>query len=73
MTRYLALMTEMGFGGEPSDLSREGDLNALDVRDDSMAILRGALGELRRPLLIPAVVVASAAILAFVLRAVAGR
>jgi hypothetical protein len=50
--RPLTLRDEMSLADERSTQAPEAEPDTLEVGDDSMVILQGAMGDLRRPLLI---------------------
>jgi hypothetical protein len=61
--RYVTPVDEMSLADEQSGLTPESDADTLEVRDDSVVILQSAMGELRRPMLIAAGAVVTAALL----------
>jgi hypothetical protein len=67
--RHLTEWDETSLADEQSAQTPESDPDTLEVRDDSMVILEGAMSSLRRPLLIAVAVAGTAVLLAVMLGA----
>lgn len=61
---YLTQKDEMSLADEKSAQTRESNPDTLEVRDDSNVILQGTMNDLRRPLMVAIVVVATVALVA---------
>jgi hypothetical protein len=67
--RHLTEWDEMSLADERSAQNPESDPDTLEVRDDSMVILEGAMSDLRRPLLIAGALAGTAVLLTVILGA----
>jgi hypothetical protein len=67
--RHLTEWDEMSLTDEQSAQTPESEPDTLEVRDDSMVILEGAMSSLRRPLLIAGALVGTAVLLAVIIGA----
>jgi hypothetical protein len=72
-SHFVTQQDEMSLADEQSAQTRESDPDTLEVRDDSLAIMQGTLGDLRGAALVAVAVAGVGILLAVAIGAIAGR